>query len=149
MTRGRRVLFWVGLLVLVGMQFIPLDRSNPPVTGEISAPDPVMEVLRNSCYDCHSNETRWPWYSKVAPISWRVVSHVHEAREHLNFSQWQGMPVEDREHAMEEIWDEVESGGMPLTDYLWMHPEAEPTDPQKEALRRWVQGQAQLFPDWN
>jgi len=149
MTRVKKSFFWAGLVVLVGIQLIPVRRTNPPVTGEISAPDPVMEVIRNSCYDCHSYETRWPWYSRVAPVSWRVASHVGEGREHLNFSQWQGMSADDRQEAMEDIWDEVQKGGMPLRDYLWMHPEAELTDPQKDALRRWVEGREQVFPDWN
>jgi hypothetical protein len=143
---------WVLLSVVAGLgliQFVPVDRSNPPVTGEISAPEPVMAVLRGSCYNCHSNETRWPWYSRVAPVSWRIAEHVREAREHLNFSEWQGLPVEDRDQAMEEIWEEVEKGAMPLSDYLSMHPEAVLTDPQRDALRRWSEGREPEFPDWN
>ena len=148
----RKFTRWTLLFVVIGLvmiQFAPVDRSNPPVTGEVSAPDPVMAVLRSSCYDCHSNETRWPWYSRVAPISWRIAQHVREARGHLNFSVWQGMPSDDREHALEEIWEEVEKGAMPLSDYLRMHPEAQLTEPQREALRRWTEGQEPEFPDWN
>jgi len=137
------------VLGLVGIQFVPVDRSNPPVTGEVSAGDQVMIVLRSSCYDCHSNETRWPWYSQVAPVSWRVAEHVREAREKLNFSEWQGLPVADREKALERIWEEIEKGAMPLSDYLRMHPEAALTEPQREAMRRWTQGQEPEFPDWN
>ena len=140
------------LFVVVGLiliQVVPVDRSNPPVTGEVSAPDPVMEVLKNSCYDCHSNEALWPWYSKVAPVSWWIAGHVHEAREHLNFSEWQGLPVEDRDHVLEEIWEKVEEGAMPLPSYLRMHPEAVLTDYQRETLRRWTEGQAPEFPDWD
>ena len=145
----KRSILVLVVLGLVGIQFVPVDRSNPPVTGEVSAHDQVMTVLRSSCYDCHSNETRWPWYSQVAPVSWRIAEHVREAREHLNFSEWQGLPQEDREHALEEIWEEVEKGAMPLSDYLRMHPEAVLTDPQRETLRRWTEGQASQFPDWN
>jgi len=140
------------LFVLVGLfliQFVPVDRTNPSVEGEIFAPDPVMEILRGSCYDCHSNETRWPWYSRVAPVSWRIAEHVRHAREHVNFSEWQGLPVEDREKAMDEIWEEVEKGAMPLSDYLRMHPEAVLTEPQLETLRRWTEGEEPTFPDWN
>lgn len=144
----KRILLFV-VVGLILIQFAPVDRPNPPVTGEISVPDPVMEVIRNSCYDCHSNETRWPWYSQVAPVSWRISQHVREAREQLNFSEWQGLPVEDRDQAMEEIWEEVENGAMPLSDYLIMHPEAVLTDPQRETLRRWTEGQDPEFPDWD
>ena len=146
-TKG---VWWLAVGGLVLIQFVPVDRSNPPVTGEISAPDPVMVVLRNSCFDCHSNETRWPWYSQVAPVSWRIAGHVREARGKLNFSEWQGMPLADRDHAMGEIWDQVEKGAMPPRwDYLRMHPEAVLTDPQRDALRRWSEGQEPEFPDWD
>jgi hypothetical protein len=141
--------FSLVMLVLILIQFVPVDRTNPPVSGEIVAPDPVMEVLRSSCYDCHSNETRWPWYSRVAPVSWRISEHVLSGRGDLNFSEWQAMDAEDQDHAREEIWEKVERGAMPLSDYLRMHPEAVLTDSQREALRRWAEGQAQAFPDWN
>ena len=145
----RRSILAVVVLGLVGIQFVPVDRSNPPVTGEVSAPDQVMAVLRSSCYDCHSNETQWPWYSQVAPVSWRIAGHVLEAREHVNFSEWQGLPAEDRKKVLEEIWEEIEKGAMPLSDYLRMHPEAALTEIQREAMRRWTQGQEPEFPDWN
>ena len=143
----RSILAVFVLLILI--QFVPVDRSNPPVTGEVVAPDAVKEVLRNSCYDCHSNETRWPWYSRVAPVSWRVAENVKEGREHLNFSEWEALSVEDREEAKGDIWDEVEKGAMPLWDYLRMHPGAVLTETQTDVLRRWSQGQPQEFPDWD
>ena len=141
--------FRLVMVVLILIQFVPVDRSNPPVTGEVAAPNPVMEVLQNSCYDCHSNETRWPWYSRVAPVSWRISEHVQRGRGALNFSEWQSLSPEDQGEAREEIWEKVERGVMPLSDYLRMHPEAVLTDSQKDALRRWAEGQAQALPDWN
>jgi len=83
----RRACRWaMGLMaaVFVLIQFIPVARTNPPVEGEISASPEVMSILRRACYDCHSNETRWPWYSKIAPVSWLSVKDVNEGREHLN-----------------------------------------------------------------
>ncbi len=148
----RKFIKAVLFLVFAGLaliQFVPVDRSNPPVTGEVEASSQVMEVLRSSCYDCHSNETRWPWYSRVAPVSWRIAQHVEKGREHINFSTWQGLPAEDLEDALEEIWEEVEKGAMPLPDYLRMHPEAALTDSHREVLRRWSEGQGPEFPDWN
>jgi hypothetical protein len=141
--------FWIIVALAVLIQLVPIDRSNPPVTGEVSAPDAVMEVLRSSCYDCHSNETLWPWYSRVAPVSWLLLDHVLEGREYLNFSDWQGLSPADREEAMQKIWEEVEAGAMPLPIYLRMHPEAEMTDSQRDALRRWTEGREPEFPDWN
>jgi hypothetical protein len=86
-----KVLRWVLLaivLLLVVIQFVPVDRSNPPVTSEVPASPEARAVLRRACYDCHSNETVWPWYSKVAPVSWLVARDVHKGREELNFSTW-------------------------------------------------------------
>ena len=74
---------------------------------------------------------------------------MEEGREHLNFSTWQGLPAEDMEDALEEIWEEVEKRAMPLPDYLRMHPEAALTDSQREVLRRWSEGRGPEFPDWN
>jgi hypothetical protein len=149
MKKVFKTLFWVALAGFIVIQFVPVDRTNPPVTGEISASDPVVEVLRTACYDCHSNETRWPWYSKVAPVSWRIAQHVRGGRWNLNFSEWNDMDPEDQDHAREEIWEVVEKGAMPLSDYLRMHPEAVLTDSQLSTLRRWSEGQAPEFPDWN
>jgi len=148
---GRVVKLVLGILVvaIVLIQLVPVERENPLVKGEVSAPDPVMEVLRGSCYDCHSNETVWPWYSRVAPLSWLIAGDVEEGRSHLNFSEWESLTDEDRADAMEEIWEEIEEGAMPLPIYLRMHPEAVLTEPQREVLRRWLEGQPQAFPDWN
>jgi hypothetical protein len=128
------------LAVLILIQLVPVERSNPPVTGEISAPLPVMEVLRNSCYDCHSNETEWPWYSHVAPVSWLVVRHVTMGREQVNFSDWESLTDDDRDHAREEAWEEVEEGNMPHRGYLRWHPEARLTPDQMEILEEWARG---------
>jgi hypothetical protein len=147
-----KLLKWGFRLAVVGLiliQFVPVERTNPPVTGQVSAADPVIEVLRTSCFDCHSNETQWPWYSQVAPISWRIAQHVQMGRRNLNFSEWEGMPAEDQVDAKEEIWEQVEGGFMPLPVYLRMHPEAVLTDPQRETLRPWTAGQAPEFPDWD
>ncbi|NNM05182.1 MAG: heme-binding domain-containing protein [Gemmatimonadetes bacterium] len=149
MGRIFKATLWLGFLGLVGIQFVPVDRSNPPVPGEISAPDQVMEVLRGACYDCHSNETQWPWYSRVAPVSWWIAQHVRIGRNNLNFSEWESMTAEDRAEARKDIWDEVEKGSMPHSDYLRMHPEAVLTEPQRQALLLWSEGRAREFPDWN
>jgi hypothetical protein len=142
-------LFAVLCATAVLIQLVPVDRSNPPVTGEISAPAQVMAALRSSCYDCHSNETVWPWYSLLAPVSWRVTGHVREGREHLNFSTWEEMTEEDQDQLREEIWEKIEKGAMPLPDYLRMHPEAELSSAYLEAIQRWSQGQASRYPDWD
>lgn len=133
----------------VFIQLVPVDRTNPPVTAEISAPGQVMTALRSSCYDCHSNETVWPWYSLPAPVSWWIAGHVEEGRARINFSSWEELSEEDRDRLREEIWEVIEKGFMPLPSYLRMHPEAELTPVQLEAIQRWAQGEAPLYPDWD
>ncbi|MDH5429724.1 MAG: heme-binding domain-containing protein, partial [Nitrospirota bacterium] len=75
-------------IVLIGIQFIPVNRTNPPMEEEIVALPDVKAILKRACYDCHSNETIWPWYSQVAPASWLLAWDVAEGREELNFSTW-------------------------------------------------------------
>ena len=141
MNRKRAALLGVGV-VLVGIQVVPVDRSNPPVTGEISAPAEVRSVLERSCYDCHSNETAWPWYGYVAPASWLLARHVREAREHVNFSEWNDLGLDDRAEAFEEIAEEVDEAKMPLPSYLPLHPEARLTDAERYLLVDWAMGGA-------
>ena len=120
MKRIVRIAALVLLVFLVAIQFIPVERTNPPVRREIHWDSPeVADLARRACYDCHSNETVWPWYSYVAPISWRVTDHVNHGRRHLNFSEW-NTSQED----LNDILASVKGEEMPLEDYLWLHPEA-------------------------
>lgn len=127
----------IGLLIAI--QFLPVDRANPPVTGDIAAPPEVKQVLKNSCYDCHSHETRWPAYSYAAPISWLIAHDVEEGREHLNFSTWQALNASVQRHMKEEIWEEAEKGEMPLGLYVITHPGAKLSQDRKQILRVWTQ----------
>jgi len=133
-----RIIFIVVIILLIAIQFVPVNKTNPPVTGEIKAPENVMQILRTSCYDCHSNEAKWPWYSNIAPASWLVAYDVNEAREHMNFSEWQSYSAEDKTDDIEEIWEEVEEGEMPLWYYLILHSEAELSENDKVILKDWV-----------
>lgn len=136
-----KVVRWVVLgvvVVLVGMQFVPVDRSNPPVTAEVPAPPEVRAVLRRACYDCHSNETTWPWYGRVAPVSWLVARDVHEGREELNFSTWDQYTSRQQVEKLKESWEEVEEGEMPLWFYLPVHRDAVLSDADRAALRNWA-----------
>ena len=133
----RRFLF--GLLILVlAIQLIPADRENPPSVETIAAPPAVEQILRRSCFDCHSYETQWPWYAYIAPASWLVAYDVHEARDHLNFSTWQIYDEDERIDNLEEMWEEVEEGNMPLWYYLPLHPEANLDDRERKLLHEWV-----------
>ena len=126
----------IGLLILI--QLIPVDRTNPPVSGEIQVPTEISKILQKSCYDCHSYQTHWPWYSKVAPSSWLVVHDVNEGREHLNFSTWNSNNSREKIKMLEEIREVLEEEEMPLKQYLWLHPDAKLSEKQTQQLFQWI-----------
>ena len=125
-------------VLLLAIQLVPVSRDNPPVEQVVPAPPGVIQVLERACYDCHSHETRWPWYANVAPVSWLVADDVAEAREHLNFSTWNRYDEEEKREKLEEIWEEVEEGEMPLWFYVPLHPEAELSDSDEMLIQRWT-----------
>ncbi|MED5330248.1 MAG: heme-binding domain-containing protein [Planctomycetota bacterium] len=134
----RKKLGLVILTAFIASQFAPVSRTNPPVTGAVDAPAEVTAILTRSCFDCHSNQTRWPWYASVAPISWLVSHDVEEGREHLNFSEWTGMDPSQQAHAMEEIVEVLDEDEMPLWYYLDLHSQARLTDDERALLVDWA-----------
>ena len=131
--------FAVGaIVILVALQFKTVDRSNPPVQSDIGTSAEIKEILRRACYDCHSNETEWPWYSYVAPMSWFVAGHVDDARGHLNYSEWPAFDLEEQEHLFEEMWEMLSEGEMPLKSYTLIHRDARLTDGERDVLLEWV-----------
>ena len=129
------ILFFIALIVI---QFIPVDRTNPASISEINAPDDLKTIFRNSCYNCHSNETVWPWYSYIAPASWLLVSDVNEGREHLNFSNWNTLDLSKQTKLREEIWEEIREEHMPLWQYRILHPGSKLSQEQKNLIRNWA-----------
>jgi hypothetical protein len=123
---------------LVVAQLVPVARTNPPVESDVPAPAEVKTILRRACYDCHSNETTWPWYSRVAPISWLVVRDVNHGREHVNFSEWNRQDAMERRETFDHIREQVETGEMPLWIYRPLHPEARLSDADKAAIQAWT-----------
>ena len=119
-------------------QLFPVSRTNPPVEQEVDAPPEVRRILERSCYDCHSHATRWPWYSRVAPVSWLVAHDVNEGREHLNFSTWGRYDAEERGENLEEIAEVLEEGEMPPWFYLPLHPDARLADAELATVRAWT-----------
>lgn len=137
----KKYLGYIGLIlfiVLIAIQFIPVARTNPPVTSDIQAPAGVKNIFKRACYDCHSNETKWPWYSKVAPSSWFVINHINEGRDEYNFSTWDKYSAEKKSEIIEEIWEEVDEGEMPLWSYIILHPEAKLSADDKKVLYNWA-----------
>lgn len=125
------------VVIFVGIQFIPVERTNPPIQNEITAPPEVKAILKKACYDCHSNETNWVWYTKIAPVSFLTASDVNEGRRHLNFSNWN---VSKEAKAKEKIWEEISEEQMPLWQYKIMHSEAKLTPEEKNVIRNWATG---------
>ncbi len=142
-----RVWRWIlgGLtLAFAAIQLVPVDRSNPPVEVEVPASDAVRAVLRRACYDCHSNETVWPAYSRIAPLSWLVADHVREGRAEFNFSTWSRLEPKKRAKVMREIPEVLDEGEMPLPSYLRLHPEAVLSAADVEMLRGWAESAGAL-----
>ena len=134
---------------ILGIQAMRPERTNPvspperhlasrlPMTLEAAA------VFDRSCRDCHSNETRWPWYSEIAPTSWFVANHVNHARSHLNISEWDRYEPGKAAHHLEEMCEMAREGRMPLPSYLWIHRGARLSDAHIEALCAWTETAAE------
>ena len=125
------------VVIIVGIQFIPVERTNPPIQSEISAPENVKAILKKACYDCHSNETNWVWYTKIAPSSFLAASDVNDGRRHLNFSEWN---ISKEEHAKDEIWEEIREEQMPPWQYKIFHSESKLSQEEKNIIRNWATG---------
>jgi len=144
----------LGLVVLLALgflaiQFIPTGVGNPPAEpGQaLEVPADVEPILAAACYDCHTNQTVWPWYSHVAPLSWWIADHVADGRRHLNFSEWASYPPEKADHKLEEIIASQQDKWMPLDSYVPMHPGADLTDEQRGKIIAWAKAErARLVP---
>jgi hypothetical protein len=131
------------LAVVVLIQFIRPEKNNSQnysndISKVVDVPTEVQEILKTSCNDCHSNNTVYPWYSEIAPISWYLASHVNEGKEHLNFSEWTVYNENQKSHIIKDIEEELEEQKMPLKSYLIIHKDAKMTEDQYNTLLNWV-----------
>ena len=129
------------LIVFVVMQVVRIDTKNPAtnpseVLSEANMTPEVKNLLSVACYDCHSNNTRYPWYSNIAPVSWWLQNHVREGREELNFSEWNSMDAREKDHKLKECVEMIEEGEMPMNSYTWTHADAQLTAEQQAVLIR-------------
>jgi hypothetical protein len=133
-------IFWAGVAVFAGIQLVPVNLTNPPVNSQqaLNPPPAVEAILRVACYDCHSNETRWPWYSHVAPMSWMVNNHVTEGRLAMDFSIWASYKPDKQADYLRDIKDAVTNGWMPLSSYLLIHRDAVLTPDQVKIVADWA-----------
>jgi hypothetical protein len=135
----------IGLLaVLIVIQFV---RPGKNVAAGISAadisktyemPENIHSILMKKCYDCHSNNTIYPWYSNIQPVGWWLASHVNEGKEHLDFSDFKNYPEKKANHKLEELMEVATEGSMPLDSYLWLHHDARLESSEVEAINAWV-----------
>ena len=142
----KRNKIWIAfiLVIVVGSQLIPAklpdvksDNSGDIIKSGI-VPSDVAALLRKACYDCHSNETVYPWYSYVAPVLWLVIRDVNEGREELNFSEWDKLEVSKKGKKLEEIADEVPEGEMPMFIYPLMHKDAKLSGADRKLIAGWA-----------
>ncbi|MCE7995093.1 MAG: heme-binding domain-containing protein [Roseivirga sp.] len=132
------------LVILVIIQFINRpEQISEPVTendiiGTLNISPGMSDLLKAACYDCHSNQPRYPWYSEIAPFSWWIGEHIEHGRDELNFSEWATFSKRKRDHKLEEMVEEVEEGHMPLPKYTWMHSDARLSKEQITMLKEWV-----------
>ncbi|MBD0776610.1 heme-binding domain-containing protein [Maribacter sp. ANRC-HE7] len=139
------------LLILIAMQFYRPQRNlsqgnhTADFLKETNPSPEVRMVLQNACYDCHSDNTRYPWYNTVAPISFLLSKHVDEGKDELNFSTWDTYSGKRKSHKLEEVVEVLENGEMPLKSYTWIHSEAQLTADQMNAVIEWAKRSRVLY----
>ncbi|MCR9262757.1 MAG: heme-binding domain-containing protein [Flavobacteriaceae bacterium] len=139
------------LVVFIGMQFYRPNKNLSDsdyvavFEAETQPSTEVKQILKSTCYDCHSGNTVYPWYNNVAPVSYWLDHHVQEGKEELNFSDWGNYSDKKKDHKLEELVEEVKKGKMPLKEYTWTHKEARLTEAQKKSLLDWAIGVRSLY----
>jgi len=145
-VKNWKTILAAGFVIFAMLQFFNPARTNPPVKNDFLAavkpPPAVAANLRDACYDCHSHETRWPWYSKIAPVSWLVVSDTTEGREHLNFSDWPTEPARAAKK-LDRINEVVDYREMPPKKYSLIHADARLTEVQRKEIMDWTDAAAE------
>ena len=139
MKTFKNIIFWV-LVSFALIQFVSTDKTNKPIDKKINfidvkkTPSNVVTMLKNACYDCHSNETVYPKYAYIAPFSWSVKDHINEGREHLNFSLWNSYNKDLKESMLTKTVQTLDNKSMPLPAYVIYHEDAKLTDAERAVL---------------
>ena len=144
-----KALFFVLVLLFIAAQFKRPAKTNPPVDQSLTIEahtqmtPQIAAIFDRSCNDCHSNKSRWPWYSNVAPVSWFVIGHVNDARKAMNLSEWSRRDPDRQSKKLLQICDEVTDGGMPLSTYIPLHPGSKLSAADVKTLCDWANGERQ------
>lgn len=146
----RKILKWAAIivaLVFVGIQFMPTQMTNAAVdesrtvNARLRVTPEVNTILARSCNDCHTQQTRFPWYSRVAPFSWMLADHIREGRDHLNFSDWAAYDAEEQDVYLQNICRITKRGAMPIPSYLYIHRDAKLSGADVKTLCDWTQAE--------
>jgi len=141
----KKIIKYIGIILIVAlvvMQFIRPDKNNggyesiTEFKDDTNPSEEVLSILKTHCFDCHTNQTVYPWYAEIAPISYWLADHVNEGKDEFNMSSWNSYSVKKKDHKLEELIEELEEGEMPLNSYTWTHGDISKTD--KELLLQWA-----------
>jgi len=145
-TMIKKLIFFL-VIAFVAIQFYPRNNNNISKTKSEYAlsisettSDSVLQILKTSCFDCHSNNSVYPWYSNIQPFCWWINHHIYEGKESLNFDEWETYTSKKKNHVLHEIKEQIEEGEMPLESYTWIHKNAVLTAYQKSLIYDWVKG---------
>ncbi|WOD44260.1 heme-binding domain-containing protein [Hwangdonia lutea] len=132
------------LVLFVIAQFFGPDKNEGDVASmnaflvETTPPEEVKLILKESCFDCHSDVTRYPWYNSITPINYWLAGHIEHGKKEFNMSNWEGNSIKRKDHKFEELIEMVEAKDMPLNSYTWSHTEAKLSDAQIKAVVNWA-----------
>lgn len=135
---------WLLLIVLVIAQFFKPEKNQGSLDSvekfyaDTNPPEDVRLVLKETCFDCHSDFTRYPWYFNITPVNYWMDSHIDEGKKHLNVSKWEGNSVKRKDHKFEDLIEMVKEKEMPLPSYTWMHTDAKLSDQQIKSILDWA-----------
>ena len=144
MKTALKIIVIVLVAAFVVIQFFRPDFTNPPVNqaetleASTQVPENVEAILTRSCKDCHSNETRYPWYSNIQPSAWFLAHHIEEGRREMNLSLWNTFETRRKRRKLDEICEQIESREMPLPSYLWIHRSAKLSDEEIKTVCEWT-----------
>ncbi len=149
MKKALLIILGVVVLLFIVIQFFPPEKNDnlvkpqDDIVFQVDIPADVKKDLVNACYDCHSNRTVYPFYNKIAPVSWILANHIREGKEHLNFSEWAGYDKRTRIKLLTAVCDEITAGTMPLKGYVYMHSKAVLNEKQLENICAWTEAAAE------
>lgn len=149
----KRKIFLIFVFILVIIQFIRPKLNNKDdydlayFIEETNLNKHLFVIMKNSCFDCHSNKTNYPWYSHISPVSMWIQNHINEGKKHLNFSKWDKYSLKKKEHKLEELIEEIQDGEMPLKSYKLIHTSSRLDNKQKDSILNWAMKTKIIYQD--